>query len=94
MLGLGVGFYKLGGTEAPMSPRSVLAINEQNILFDGTNDYVDLDCIKGSINKDRGTISVWVRPEEDSATTSVVSISAEYLITKSSPAELAGNPSI
>ena len=77
MLGLGVGFYKLGSTNTPMSPRSILAINEQNILFDGTNDYVDLDCVKGSIELGNGTISVWVRPSEDNATTSVVSIAAD-----------------
>ncbi len=76
MLGLGVGFYKLGG-DLPMSPKSIFAINEQNILFDGTNDYVDLDCIKGSINKDNGTISLWVRTVEEDATTSVVSIAAD-----------------
>ena len=77
MLGLGVGFYKLGGTEMPMSVPTIISYNEQNILFDGTNDYVDLDCVKGSIDKDYGTISVWVRPSEDSATTSVVSIAAD-----------------
>ena len=77
MLGLGVGFYKLGGTEMPMSVPTIISYNEQNILFDGTNDYVDLDCVKGSIDKDNGTISVWVRPAEDPATTSVVSIAAD-----------------
>jgi len=78
MLGLGVGFYKLGGTEAPMSVPTIISYNAQNILFDGTNDYVDLDsCVSGSINKDRGTISVWVRPAEDGDTTSVVSIAAD-----------------
>ena len=77
MLGLGVGFNKLGGTANPMSSPSIIAINEQNIQFDGTNDWANANAISGSINKDTGTISVWVRPLADSATTSVVSIAAD-----------------
>ena len=58
MLGLSVGFNKLGGTANPMSTTSIIATNDQNIQFDGTNDWANANDIKASIVLGLGTISV------------------------------------
>lgn len=61
MLGLGVGFYRLGGNNSLVGTFS----NKHSILLNGTTQYIDVDTAAGNINPSKGTFSAWVKFDSD-----------------------------
>ena len=55
MLGLGHGIH----TDTPGTGE--VFHNNYSILFDGVNDYIDIDTAAGSIDTDKGTFSAWIK---------------------------------
>ena len=79
MLGLATALNSSG-----LKKKSALT-NKFSAEFDGTSDYIDVSILSSDLNKDSGTISMWVRVQATSGNESFFNCSAVFTITDLSP---------